>query len=325
MPVYNAGEYLREAIESILNQTYRNFVFLIINDGSTDQSEAIIKSYTDERIWYVKNEENLRLVASLNKGLDMITTKYMVRMDADDISDLTRLEKLRDFMEKNPDVGICGSYIKTFGADNSIWEYNLDDKNIRAGLMFKSMMPHAASMFKMELFNRNNIRYKEKFLYFEDKVLWIDLFRHTRFANLPEPLFLYRIYPESSTQANKTYKRSILKAYFTYLFEKLEFDFEKAEVDAFFEVRIDKQLDRKRLSLFFKMIESIRRNNADKKLFDEAALNAQLRKMKKRVYFEVVKKNLFALGFYCLRKSKAPIKDYRYLMGGMKNYYFSKK
>ena len=86
MPVYNAEEYLVEAIESVLNQTFRDFEFLIINDGSTDRSEKIIKTFTDERIRYIRNSKNLKIVQTLNKGLALAKGIYIARMDADDIS-----------------------------------------------------------------------------------------------------------------------------------------------------------------------------------------------------------------------------------------------
>ena len=93
MPVYNGAAYLREAMDSILHQTYHDFEFLIINDGSTDESENIIHSYQDSRIRYLKNETNIRLIATLNKGLKEASGKYIVRMDADDISVSSRNRK----------------------------------------------------------------------------------------------------------------------------------------------------------------------------------------------------------------------------------------
>src|SRR4051812_25511698 len=91
MAAYNEEKYIRDAIESILSQTYTSFEFIIINDGSTDQTEKIILSYSDPRIRYLKNSENLKLIASLNKGLKVAKGKYIARMDADDISISTRL------------------------------------------------------------------------------------------------------------------------------------------------------------------------------------------------------------------------------------------
>jgi len=110
MSVYNAQKYLDEAIESILNQTYSNFEFIIINDGSTDKSLEIIENYAkkDSRI-IVINRENKGLIYSLNEGIRKANGKYIARMDADDISLPQRLEKQVEFMEKNKNIGICGT------------------------------------------------------------------------------------------------------------------------------------------------------------------------------------------------------------------------
>ena len=116
MPVYNAEKYLKEAIDSILNQTYEDFLFFIINDGSSDDSEKIILNYKDSRIRYLKNEENKGLIFTLNRGLELITTKYLVRMDADDISYPERLEILLDIMNSNTDINVLGSGMSVIGA-----------------------------------------------------------------------------------------------------------------------------------------------------------------------------------------------------------------
>ena len=105
MPVYNGEKYLNEAIDSILNQTFNDFELLIINDGSTDKSAEIIKSYNDPRIRFVENEENLKLAKTRNKGLELALGEYFVPMDCDDISHPERIQKLVEFMEKNPRAG----------------------------------------------------------------------------------------------------------------------------------------------------------------------------------------------------------------------------
>ena len=98
MPVYNAGKYLREAIDSILNQSFSDFEFLIINDGSTDNSKNIIESYNDQRIKFIENDKNSGVIFSLNRGLDLAKGGYIARMDADDISlrDRLKIQGLRE-------------------------------------------------------------------------------------------------------------------------------------------------------------------------------------------------------------------------------------
>src|SRR5688572_2119038 len=101
LPVYNGEKYLREAIESILCQTYEDFEFIIINDGSTDKSEEIILSYKDGRIVYSKNEFNKGLIYSLNKSIELASGELIARMDADDIAFPDRLQKQVDYFEKS--------------------------------------------------------------------------------------------------------------------------------------------------------------------------------------------------------------------------------
>ena len=112
MPVYNGEKYLRESVDSILNQTFTDFELLIINDGSTDSSMEILNSYSDSRIRIVTNEVNLRLIKTLNKGIDLATGEYIARMDCDDIADPKRLEIQLQYMEKHPDVAVCGTGVK---------------------------------------------------------------------------------------------------------------------------------------------------------------------------------------------------------------------
>ncbi|MBX7093199.1 MAG: glycosyltransferase [Flavobacteriales bacterium] len=203
MPVYNCEPYLKEAIDSILNQTYADFDFLIINDASTDKSEDIILSYSDPRIIYLKNETNLRLVGTLNRGLDCISTPYMVRMDGDDISTPDRLAKLLDFMESHPEIGVCGSFIETFGNDNSIWKYNETDEMIRPCIFYKSMVGHASAIFRMSVLNHHQIRYSERHIHMEDRVMWLSLFSIAKFHNLQEALYKYRILEHNVTVRNR--------------------------------------------------------------------------------------------------------------------------
>ena len=109
MPVYNGEKYLRESIDSILNQTYTDYEFIIVNDGSNDKTEEIILSYNDNRIRYIKNEKNLQIVKSLNRGIELAKGRYIARMDADDISLPRRFEKQITFMENNLEIGVCGT------------------------------------------------------------------------------------------------------------------------------------------------------------------------------------------------------------------------
>ncbi len=192
MPVYNGEKYLREAIESILNQTYTDFEFIILNDGSTDRTEEIIFSYDDSRIVYVKNSENLQIVKTLNKGIALAKGKYIARMDADDISLPERFEKQLKFMDGNPDIDICGSYIKMFGERNGIWKMPLIHDEIAVELLFGPSFAHPTIMGKRSFFSK--FHYIEDYDRTEDYALWTESSKESKFANLSDILLLYRVH-----------------------------------------------------------------------------------------------------------------------------------
>lgn len=195
MPVYNGEKYLREAIESILNQTFTDFEFLIINDGSTDNSVEIIESYDDPRIRLVHNESNLKLVATLNKGLELSRGEYIARMDCDDISLSKRLERQAGFMDRNPAVGISSAWIKLFGAGYSeIWRYPADDASIKARLIFESVIMHPAVIIRKEVLTKHSLYYNSNASHAEDYDLWVRCVKYTRFANIDDVLLKYRMH-----------------------------------------------------------------------------------------------------------------------------------
>lgn len=204
MPVYNASLFLREAIESILNQTYRNFEFIIINDGSTDISESIIQGYQDPRIVYIKNNTNKGLIYSLNKGISLAKGIYIARMDADDISSLDRFEKQISFLKNNPDIDVLATKIVLINQDNQevgIWpeEYGIVTKEeIINTLPIINCIAHPTVMIRRSVFEytQYNNYYKNN----EDWGLWLDVLSFKKsIAKLPEILLQYRIHDSSTT------------------------------------------------------------------------------------------------------------------------------
>ena len=198
MPVYNGERYLREAIDSILNQTYADFEFIILNDGSTDKTEEIILSYNDPRIVYVKNDENLQIVKTLNKGIALAQGKYIARMDSDDISLPARFEKQVQFMENNQRVDICGTWIEVFDLRNEKWEYPIGHEEIKSVLLFNSALAHPSVIMKKSIFKTN--QYDEKYNKAQDYALWVNLLRTYTFHNIPICLLRYRLHEKQAEQ-----------------------------------------------------------------------------------------------------------------------------
>jgi glycosyltransferase involved in cell wall biosynthesis len=191
MPVYNASKYLREAIESILGQTYQDFEFLIVNDGSTDSSEKIIAEYAkeDNRIRCI-TQPNGGVASALNAGLEQAIGDYVVRMDADDVSYPRRLETLVRYMEGNPQVDICGSGILQNGVKRL--QMPLKDADIKAQMLLRNPMIHPTVIFRKTYLDTYRVCYH--LVKAEDYDLWVRCASTAIFANLPDSLLMYRMH-----------------------------------------------------------------------------------------------------------------------------------
>lgn len=202
MPVYNGERYLREAIDSILSQTFHDFEFLIINDASTDGSVGIINSYTDSRIRLVHNETNLGRCATPNIGLDLAQGEYLARMDCDDISLPTRLEKQAKFLNAHTDIGVCGTWIKLFMGADYIIKYPLTHEEIKCRLLLGSQLAGASAMLRKKVFLDHHLYYDVNCKLAEDYDLWTRCSYVTKLANIPEILYEYRWHAEQISQTD---------------------------------------------------------------------------------------------------------------------------
>lgn len=195
MPVYNGASYLKIAIQSILTQTFSNFELIIIDDGSTDESLAITQSFNDNRIKIIKNETNKGLVFSLNKGLNLAQGKYIGRMDADDISMPSRLEKQFTFLEQNPTycmVGCSADIIDNTGKITSAWQVKTTIETINMELLFGSPFIHPSILIRNDVLRE--FGYNTMFYPAEDYYLWFQILQKYKAANLPEKLLQYRLH-----------------------------------------------------------------------------------------------------------------------------------
>lgn len=205
MPVYNAGKYLKDAIESILNQSFSEFELLIINDGSVDGSHDIIRSFNDSRIVYIRHEVNQGLVAALNTGLEAATGKYIARMDQDDIALAHRLEKQIAYMEKDPSCILLGTQVQVLGETKTSAMYG-DNDQLRTALLFGTSFAHPTVMMRSSSLRENNIRYEEEFKHAEDYRLWTRLTSYGKIANLKDICLYYRRHP---TQYSKVFSEQM--------------------------------------------------------------------------------------------------------------------
>ncbi len=193
MSVYNGELYLAEAMNSILNQTFTDFEFIIIDDGSTDSSREIIESYKDPRIKLLTNDYNQGLAQSLNKGISIARGKYIARMDADDISLPERLEKQVAFMEENTGIGVCGTWVKIIGV-NPEWvrELETDPETMRSNFIFGHQIVHPSVIMSKDLLLKHQLFYNPVYKKAQDYELWCRCSRYSSVSNIPEVLLLYR-------------------------------------------------------------------------------------------------------------------------------------
>ncbi len=236
LPVHNAKDYVGQAIQSILDQTFRDFELLIINDGSTDRSRDAIASFRDERIHFVNNESNLKLIATLNKGIDLAAGKYIARMDADDISLPQRLQRQVDFMENHPDVGVCGSWFETFGNQHHVVKYPGKDEDIRIMMLYQTPFCHPSIIFRKEVFDKHGIRFLPEFIHAEDYEVWVRLAGCTRFANIPEALLRYRLHSTSVSSSHQSVQEKNTLKIIRMVFEKAGMKVSDDEIRLFREV-----------------------------------------------------------------------------------------
>ena len=201
MPVYNVEKYLKEAIDSILNQTYKNIELIIIDDCSMDHSREIIKSYNDIRIRAYFNTENLQQPRTRNKGLELAKGDYIANMDSDDISYLNRIEEQVKFMNVNEDIDICGCCYKTFGGKkNCIVKTPLSNEDCKMTAIITSPVAHPTVMMRRSAIKKYNIQYDVNYKYSQDFELWSRLvFEGAKFSNIQKVLLNYRENPSGVT------------------------------------------------------------------------------------------------------------------------------
>lgn len=204
MPVYNGELFLDEAIKSVLNQTMGDFELLAIDDGSTDRTEDIIRSFDDNRIRYIKNETNSRLIKTLNRGIEISRGEYIARMDADDISFPQRFQRQLEFFKRNPKIQVCGSYairIDENGVHGALLKRPSGGELLNS-IWLPNPLIHPTVMMKSELARKYS--YDLNSLHCEDYDLWIRMAKNgVVIDNLTAPLLYYRVHSSGVSVQNR--------------------------------------------------------------------------------------------------------------------------
>jgi hypothetical protein len=200
MPVYNAAPYVGDAIRSVLTQTFADFELLVIDDGSADSSAEVVASFSDPRVRFVRNERNLGLTPTLNRGLSLAHGAIVARQDADDLSEPDRLARQVAFLDAH-DVALVGTWYRKIDADGHVTadrRLPVRDAELRWAMLSYCPIVHSAATFRRDAVMALG-GYDERFVYAQDFDLWSRLARHHHVANVPEILVRIRVLPTSLT------------------------------------------------------------------------------------------------------------------------------
>jgi glycosyltransferase involved in cell wall biosynthesis len=256
MPVYNCELYVREAIDSILNQTFTDFEFLIIDDASTDTTVEIIRSYNDFRIQLIVKPLNTGYTNSLNQGLKLAKGKYIARMDGDDISYPERFAKQITYLDANTEVVLCATGYKIIGIDSEL-SFPENHDTIKLALLKGNCISHPSVMMRKETLDEHLLIYDSTKEPAEDYALWIRLLFVGKLHILPEVLLEYRMYANQVSHRRAVEQKKIdiemkfkLLSYLDLVIEPmdkvfLEKYYREIEVIAFIELKVFKQLQKK--------------------------------------------------------------------------------
>jgi len=231
LPAYNCEKFIGKAIQSVLQQTLSDFELIIINDGSTDNTEFIIQEFKDPRVVYLKNPENKGLIYSLNSAISLSKAKYIARMDADDICLPERLARQKTFLDEKKDIAVVACTVDIIDdkeEKKGVWELDrqtITPEQIKEAILKQNCIAHPTVMMRSEIIKQ--LKYKEYQKNIEDYDLWLRLLnRGYRIAKLNETLLLYRIHSTSITsihlkKTNPFFKHFVMKIKFLIRFSHI--------------------------------------------------------------------------------------------------------
>jgi hypothetical protein len=239
MPVYNGEKYIAQAIESVLKQSFRDLELLIIDDGSTDKSAEIAASYADKRIRYVANPTNLGLAGARNRAIETSCGDYLAWLDSDDISLPERLRKQVDLLDAHPEIGLCGTWVRTIGLEpEQIWKYPRDPGLVRGRMLFDDPVATSAAMVRRSCLSPSELRFDTRFPPAEDYDLWERISRTNSVCNISQVLTLYRVHPTQISTIKKEQQKKAVWAIQSRLLQQLQVEPSEEEISLHYDIGV---------------------------------------------------------------------------------------
>ena len=279
LPVYNGAKYIKKTIESVLEQTFIDFEFIIINDASTDETSTLIKSFIDSRIRYYENEHNQKLIKVLNFAIQISIGDYIARIDADDIMHKQRLSKQVLFLEQNLSYVLVASHVNLIRENtftNEILGYSESHEDLQFEMAFYNPIVHPSVLIRKNKFTEPFLRYSFDFIHVEDYKLWTSLIQIGLFYTIPESLTYYRLHNEQISFINQEFQKSRMYS--------ITFEYLKNVLSEYNDLEIEFLFFNKRLNSINKEIRLLEHFYLSKKMNGELKKRYLLRRFKKYVF-----------------------------------------
>jgi len=229
MPVYNSVDFIAEAVESVLSQTFTDFELIVIDDASTDGSDKILNGFKDDRIKHYTNDENQGIVYSRNLGLKEARGNFIAQFDSDDVALPDKFEKQINYLKKNPEFGMIGSWVRMIDeAGNSLrqsWKLPAKPKLIPSIMLFRNYFVQSTIVARKEALPDEG--YRIGFDVVEDYKMWVEIARKYKVWNMPEYLVNYRVHGSSATNTDSSRMEQQYRLIFTDLFSALGIDMDE--------------------------------------------------------------------------------------------------
>ncbi len=289
MPLYNTEMYVAQAIQSLLSQTYTDFELIIVDDGSTDKSLEIVKSFKDSRIKIMRNQQNQGIVFSRNRGLKEAVGEYIAPFDSDDIAMPDKFRKQIDFLKTHPDFGLIGSWIKMIDENGKFikkkWRLFAKPEEIPAQLLFRNYFAQSSVVIRREALPVSG--YENGFSFGEDYRMWIDIAKKYKMWNYPECLLLYRVHSKNTTSININNIEKHEKMIFEYSFKFLNIEIDENSASILQLINNEEKIMQiYKLKEIEKFLILVLSRNADLNIYDQKQLQKVVVKRWLKVCFK---------------------------------------
>jgi glycosyltransferase involved in cell wall biosynthesis len=314
LPVYNAEEFIRDSVDSLIGQTFADFELLILEDKSTDGTLNILESYSDPRIRLIRNDHNKKLIANLNQGIELAKGEYIARMDADDIAHPERLSEQVGFLDQHTDVIVLGSNVRVFGNKEEITKLKLSDAEIKLECFFVNPFYHPSVMIRASVIKDYGLTYSSDYIHIEDYFLWTQCAQFGAFANIERPLLQYRVHGNNISMSQPEMRAARYKAIYEVMLRGAGLDLQTKDVDHHYAIVFGKanSYRGKELSNYLDRLESVL-----KKKFQVILVRKRMNELKMSVLCQFADLSARESISFAVHSRTLNMKALRYIISGL--------